>query len=105
MSAAKYHKRRDAEPSAGFERDAILQREFRRDLVIWITDEPRIALRVMKMVEAILDEPFTGIGKPEPLKHRLRGEWSRRITEYHRLEYVVSRGAVHFVRARSHYES
>lgn len=85
------------------EREAILQRAFRFDLVHWIAADPRIALRVMKLVEEIIREPFTGLGKPEPLKHSLHGEWSRRITD-HRIEYIVSSPAIHFVRARSHYQ-
>lgn len=86
------------------EREAILQRDFRYDLLHWIGADPRIALRVMKLVEEIIREPFTGLGKPEPLKHSLRGEWSRRITDHHRIEYIVSSLAIHFIRARSHYQ-
>lgn len=85
-------------------RQAILQRAFRFDLVHWIAADPRIALRVMKLVEEIIREPFTGLGKPEPLKHSLQGEWSRRITDHHRIEYIVSSPAIHFIRARSHYK-
>ena len=91
-------------PADRLERQAILQRPFRYDLAHWIASDPRVALRVMKLIEDIIREPFTGLGKPEPLKHGLRGEWSRRITDHHRIEYVVSNLAVHFVRARSHYQ-
>lgn len=86
------------------ERQAILQREFRYDLAHWIEIDPRTALRIMKIVEEIIRQPFTGIGKPEPLKHKHQGQWSRRITEYHRMEYIVTSLAIHFVRARSHYQ-
>jgi toxin YoeB len=83
----------------------MLRHDFRYDLVHWISADPRMALRVMKLVEEIIRGPFTGIGKPEPLKHGLRGEWSRRITDQHRIEYIVTSLAIHFVRARSHYQS
>ena len=46
-------------------------------------------MRVLELVEAVLREPFAGIGKPEPLKHLLSGVWSRRVTEEHRLVYLV----------------
>jgi len=54
-------------------------------------------------MEAVLREPFTGIGKPEPLKYRLAGAWSRRITQEHRLVYRVSGNRVDFLQARYHY--
>lgn len=47
--------------------------------------------------------PFTGIGKPEPLKHNLRGYWSRRITDEDRLLYSVDKDYIEFVSARYHY--
>ncbi len=101
MSATKHPGKSPAVQNK--ERQAILQRDFRYDLVHWVTVDRPVALRVMKLMEDIIREPFTGIGKPEPLKHSLRGEWSRRITDRHRIEYVVSSLAIHFVRARSHY--
>lgn len=55
------------------------------------------------MVEAILREPFGGIGKPEPLRHLAPGTWSRRITQEHRLVYLVSDDRIDFLQARYHY--
>ena len=106
MTAAKHRSAPPAKSPAGRERerDAILQRDFRSDLAHWIRTDPRVALHVMKLIEEIIRNPFSGLGKPEPLKHSLHGEWSRRITDRHRLEYVVSSPAIHFVRARSHYQ-
>lgn len=106
MSAAKHRATTSNRSPAGprDERQAILQRDFRYDLAHWIASDPRTALRVMKLVEEIIREPFKGVGKPEPLKHSLRGEWSRRITDHHRIEYIVSSLAIHFIRARSHYQ-
>lgn len=63
----------------------------------------KIALRILDLVETVLREPFTGIGKPEPLKYLSSGTWSRRITQEHRLVYRVSQGRVDFLQARYHY--
>lgn len=52
--------------------------------------EPEAALRVKELLRAITQTPFTGIGKPEPLKYDLKGFWSRRITREHRLVYQIS---------------
>jgi toxin YoeB len=56
-----------------------------------------------RLVEAILHDPFTGIGKPEPLKYALAGAWSRRITQEHRLVYRVTEKRIDFLQARYHY--
>jgi toxin YoeB len=60
-------------------------------------------LRVLELVEAILHEPFTGIGKPEPLKHLLAGAWSRRVTQEHRLVYLIQGHRIDFLQSRYHY--
>jgi toxin YoeB len=60
-------------------------------------------VRLLELVEAVLREPFARIGKPEPLKHVLAGAWSRRITEEHRLVYLVRGDRVDFLQARYHY--
>ena len=62
-----------------------------------------MALRVLDLVEAVMRDPFLGIGKPEPLKYVLAGAWSRRITEEHRLVYAVSADRVDFLQSRYHY--
>lgn len=86
------------------QRQAIFHREFREDLRYWVETDRRTALRILDLVEAVLRDPFTGIGKPEPLKYLGAGVWSRRITQEHRLVYVVSADRVDFVQARYHYE-
>lgn len=65
--------------------------------------ERRVALRALDLVEAILRDPFTGIGKPEPLKHLLAGAWSRRLTQEHRIVSLVRDDRVDFLQARYHY--
>ena len=63
----------------------------------------RTALRVLALVEAIMREPFSGIGKPEPLKYLGADVWSRRITQEHRLVYLVHADRIDFLQARYHY--
>ena len=84
-------------------REAIFHPEFRADLRYWVETDRTIALRVFQLVEAILRDPFTGIGKPERLKFLLAGAWSRRITQEHRLVYRVSENRIDFLQARYHY--
>jgi toxin YoeB len=57
----------------------------------------------MDLVEAVMRDPFDGIGKPEPLKYLDANTWSRRITEEHRLVYEVYQDRVKFLQARFHY--
>jgi len=85
------------------ERVAIFHREFREDLRHWVETDRKTALRVLQLIEAVLRDPFGGIGKPEPLKHALGGAWSRRITQEHRLVYRVSEARIDFLQARYHY--
>ena len=60
-------------------------------------------MRVFDLVEAVMRDPFSGIGKPEPLKYLGSGVWSRRLTEEHRVVYMVSEDRVDFLQARYHY--
>ena len=85
------------------ERLAVFHPEFRQDLRYWLETNRRVALRVLDLVEAVMRDPFQGVGKPEPLKYILAGAWSRRITEEHRLVYAVSAERVDFLQARYHY--
>jgi toxin YoeB len=85
------------------ERLAVLHPEFRQDLRYWVETNRRTALRVLDLVEAVMRDPFQGIGKPEPLKYVLAGAWSRRISEEHRLVYAVSADGIDFLQARYHY--
>ena len=64
------------EPAPG-QRDAVFHPELREDLRYWVETERRTALRVLDLVEAILRDPFWGLGKPEPLQYLGAGVWSR----------------------------
>lgn len=85
------------------ERGAVFHPEFLEDLRYWVATDRRIALRALDLVDAILREPFTGIGKPEALKYLASGVWSRRLTQEHRLVYQVSDERIDFLQARYHY--
>ena len=82
---------------------AAVQPEFREDLRHWVETDRRVALRALDMVEAVLRDPFQGIGKPEPLKYLAAGAWSRRLTQEHRLVYLVREERIDFLQARYHY--
>ena len=69
----------------------------------WVEADRRIALRCLDLVVAVLRDPFSGIGKPEPLKYLAAGAWSRRLTQEHRLVYLVSDDRIDFLQARYHY--
>lgn len=84
-------------------RQAVFQPEFREDLRWWVQTDRKVALRVLDLVEAVLRDPSGGIGKPEPLKYLGAGVWSRRITQEHRLVYLVKGERVDFLQARYHY--
>ena len=84
-------------------RDAVLHPEFRQDLRYWVENDRKVALRTFELIEAVLRDPFAGVGKPEPLKFFLAGCWSRRITQEHRLVYRVSAERIDFLQARYHY--
>ena len=84
-------------------RAAVFQPEFREDLRHWVETDRRVALRALDLVEAVLRDPFQGIGKPEPLKYLAGGAWSRRLTQEHRLVYLVREDRIDFLQARYHY--
>jgi len=81
----------------------VFQPQFREDLRSWIETERRVALRVLDLIEAVMSDPFTRIGKPEPLKYVLAGCGSRRITQEHRLVYRVAGSRIDFLQAKYHY--
>ena len=85
------------------ERTAVFQSEFIEDLRYWVETDRKLELRAFDMIEAILRDPFEGIGKPEPLKYLTPGAWSRRLTQEHRIVYLVRDDQVDFLQARYHY--
>ncbi len=82
-------------------RAAVFTPIFLDDLRWWVRTDRKLALRLLDLVEAILRDPFIGIGKPEPLKEG--GFWSRRLTNEHRILYTVHADRIDFLQARHHY--
>jgi toxin YoeB len=89
--------------ASGKDRLAVFHPEFREDLRYWVETDRRVALRALDLVEAVMRDPFVGIGKPEPLKYLAAGAWSRRLTQEHRIVYLVSNDRIQFLQARYHY--
>jgi toxin YoeB len=81
----------------------VFHPEFREDLKYWVETERKTALRAFEIIEAITRDPFSGIGKPEPLKFLAPGTWSRRLTQEDRIVYRVNKGRIDFLQARFHY--
>ena len=74
------------------------------DLTWWIRQNRKTALRIMRLIDNTQQMPFEGLGKPEPLKHELRGLWLRRIDREHRLVYEVSEDKIRILACRYHYD-
>lgn len=73
------------------------------DYTFWVETDRSMLKRVNRLIEAALRDPTSGIGKPEPLRHLLSGAWSRRITDEHRLVYLVDGDDLVILQARYHY--
>ena len=84
-------------------RHAVVQDECLEDLRYWVDTNRKTALRVLDLMEAVLRNPFAGVGKPEPLKHLGGHVWSRRVNEANRLVYEVFADRIEFLQARYHY--
>jgi toxin YoeB len=77
--------------------------QFRENLLWWAKTERRLWERLWNLIESIVEDPFFGIGKPEPLKHLGSNLWSRRINLEHRLVYRVEQNRILFLQARYYY--
>ncbi len=89
--------------SARRKRVAVLQDECREDLRYWVDTNRKMALRLLDLMEAVMRDPYVGIGKPEHLKSMGGNVWSRRINDADRLVYEVFDERVEFLQARYHY--
>jgi toxin YoeB len=74
------------------------------DYVYWQTQDRKTLRRINLMIQDALRNPFTGLGKPEPLRENLSGFWSRRIDDQHRLIYAVEAEDLAIVACRYHYD-
>jgi toxin YoeB len=73
------------------------------DFLYWLGSDRKTARRITRIIAEIQRDPFTGIGKPEPLRGELSGYWSRRIDDEHRLVYRADDHEVRILKARYHY--
>ncbi|MFA4836407.1 MAG: Txe/YoeB family addiction module toxin [Dehalococcoidia bacterium] len=96
-------KKKETSAQSGTSWSAVFHPEFREDLRYWVKVDRKTALRALDIVEDTLRTPFTGIGKPEHLKYLPTGTWSRRLTQEHRIVYLVKEEQIHFIQARYHY--
>ena len=74
------------------------------DYLYWQMNDKRILKRVNELIRESQRSPFKGMGKPEPLKHKLQGLWSRRINDEHRLVYEVEKNELRIIACRYHYQ-
>jgi toxin YoeB len=84
-------------------RKIVFERSAFEDFSDWATTDKQIYRRIVALIFDILREPFTGLGKPEPLRHQMQGYWSRRIDREHRLVYKVDQEAVTIIACKYHY--
>ena len=74
------------------------------DYQYWLNTDKKILARINDLLKDISRSPFKGIGKPEPLKHKYKGYWLRRITDEHRLIYQVKGDEILILKCRFHYD-
>ena len=75
----------------------------KKDMEYWASVSPSTASKINNLIENIKLTPFTGLGKPEPLKYKKSGYWSRRISDFHRLVYKLDDGDLYIIQCRFHY--
>lgn len=90
--------------------DIVFTKNAWEDFEYWIENDPELVVKIKELLKSIRQNPFTGIGKPEPLKYDLKGFWSRRINSEHRLVYKISgvKGVDHkcfVLQCRFHYDN
>ena len=74
------------------------------DYVFWQETDKKMVRRINELLKDISRNPFSAIGKPEPLKYKYKGFWSRRINEEHRLIYQVRENEILIAKCRYHYD-
>ena len=82
----------------------IFVEESWEDYLYWQSVDKKILTRINDLLKDISRHSFSGIGKPEPLKFKYKGFWSRRINDEHRLIYQVSEGEILVAKCRFHYD-
>ena len=85
-------------------RTVFFEKQAFEDVKFWSSTNPKILKKVVEIISEIQKKPFEGIGKPEPLKHNLKGFWSRRLSDEHRIIYKVDNETVYIASCRYHYD-
>jgi toxin YoeB len=73
------------------------------DYLYWLETDQKLLRRINTLIKDIQRDPFSGIGKPEPLKHALARWWSRRINDEHRIVYKIEGDSLLLAQLRYHY--
>jgi toxin YoeB len=73
------------------------------DYLYWQKHDKKLLGRINRLIQETVRDPFSGPGKPEPLKYALSGYWSRRISDEHRMVYRIESGALLIAQLRHHY--
>ncbi|MCY3036208.1 Txe/YoeB family addiction module toxin [Aerococcus urinae] len=76
---------------------AVLERDY------WKSHDPKIYDKLYKLLRAIKENPYQGLGKPEPFKYDLSGYWFRRLTQQDRLVYRIKSSAIEVLSCKYHY--
>jgi toxin YoeB len=85
-------------------KDIVFTGKAYADFVEWSKTNRKIFEKISILIEETSRTPFKGMGKPEALRHQLKGYWSRRITEEHRLVYKVIGNEVQIISCKYHYQ-
>ena len=84
--------------------EIVLSKQAQKDIEYWKkTKNTKIQERIIELKNAILLDPYQGIGNPEPLKHQLTGKWSRRIDKVNRFVYHIEENQLHIFSLKGHY--
>jgi toxin YoeB len=82
----------------------VFSEEAWEEYTSWLRRDRSVLKRANAVIHDVLRDPFTGIGKPEPLKHDLTGYWARRLTQEHRIVYKIEDGELWIAKVGRHYE-
>ncbi len=85
-------------------RKIIFEGQAFQDFTEWASENRKLYQRITDLIKDILRQTFKGIGKPEPLKHELKGYWSRRINHEHRLVYKINDDSIIIASCKYHYD-
>ncbi|MEM6835939.1 MAG: Txe/YoeB family addiction module toxin [Cyanobacteria bacterium P01_C01_bin.120] len=84
-------------------RQIVFEASAFEDFNQWASLNKKLYRKIINLIKDIDRSPFSGLGKPEPLRHELKGYWSRRIDDEHRLVYRVTNRAIFIIACRYHY--